>query len=40
MGFFDTLKKGLEKTRNRIFGNIESLFGAYDEVDYVFYVEL
>lgn len=40
MGFFDTLKKGLEKTRNSIVGNIESLFGAYDEVDDDFYEEL
>ena len=28
MGFFDTLKKGLEKTRNSIVGNIESLFAG------------
>ena len=40
MGFFDTLKKGLEKTRNSIVGNIESLFGAYSEVDDDFYEEL
>ena len=40
MGFFDTLKKGLEKTRSSIAGSIESLFGAYDEVDDDFYEEL
>lgn len=30
----------MEKTRNSIVGNIESLFGAYDEVDDDFYEEL
>ena len=40
MGLFDSLKKGLEKTRNSLMGSIEQLFGAYDEVDDDFYEEL
>ena len=40
MGLFDSLKKGLEKTRNNLMGGIEQLFGAYDEVDDDFYEEL
>lgn len=40
MGLFDSLKKGLEKTRNSLLGSIEQLFGAYDEVDDDFYEEL
>lgn len=40
MGLFDSLKKGLAKTRNHILGNIEALFGAYDEVDDDFFDEL
>ncbi len=40
MGLFDSLKKGLEKTRNNLMGGIEQLFGAYDEVDNDFYEEL
>lgn len=40
MGLFDALKKGLAKTRNNFLGNIEALFGAYDEVDDDFFDEL
>ncbi len=40
MGLFDKLKKGLTKTRNHILGNIEALFGAYDEVNDEFFDDL
>lgn len=32
MGLFDKLKKGLEKTRNSIMGNIGSVFSSYEEI--------
>ena len=40
MGLFDSLKRGLSKTRNRFLGSLEALFGAYDEVDDDFFDEL
>ena len=40
MGLFSTLKKGLEKTRNSIMGNISSVFSSYKEIDEDFYEEL
>ena len=40
MGLFSALKKGLEKTRNSIMGNITSVFSSYKEIDEDFYEEL
>lgn len=40
MAFFDKLKQGLAKTRNNITVKIETLFGAYKEVDDDFLDEL
>lgn len=40
MGLFSALKKGLEKTRNSIMGNISSVFSSYKEIDEDFYEEL
>ena len=40
MGWFESLRRGLSKTRNRFLGSLESLFGAYDEVDDDFFDEL
>ena len=40
MGLFDKLKKGLEKTRNSIMGNIGSVFSSYEEIGEDFYEEL
>ena len=40
MGLFDSLKRGLSKTRNRFLGSLEALFGAYDEVDDDFFDEV
>ena len=40
MGLFSALKKGLEKTRNSIMGNISNVFSSYKEIDEDFYEEL
>ncbi len=40
MAFFDKLKQGLAKTRNNIAVKIETIFGAYKEVDDEFFDEL
>ncbi len=40
MGFFESLKKGLAKTRNSLMSGFDVLFGAYDEVDDAFFEEL
>ena len=40
MAFFEKLKQGLAKTRNNLMVNIESIFGAYKEVDDEFLEEL
>ena len=40
MGLFESLRRGLSKTRNRFLGSLEALFGAYDEVDDDFFDEL
>ena len=40
MVLFDKLKKGLEKTRNSIMGNIGSVFSSYEEIGEDFYEEL
>lgn len=40
MGFFDKLKKGLEKTKNALFAPIEDLFSSYEKVDDDFMEEL
>lgn len=39
-GFFSRLKKGLEKTRKNITFGLDSVFGAYDELDDDFFEEL
>ncbi|MBQ5960561.1 MAG: signal recognition particle-docking protein FtsY [Firmicutes bacterium] len=40
MGFFESLKRGLAKTRNSLMSGFDVLFGAYDEVDDDFFEEL
>ncbi|MGI5900310.1 MAG: signal recognition particle-docking protein FtsY [Christensenellales bacterium] len=40
MAFFEKLKQGLAKTRNNLVVNIETIFGAYKEVDDNFFEEL
>lgn len=40
MGFFDKLKSGLEKTKNAIFGQLNSMFRAFVKVDEDFLEEL
>ena len=37
MAFFETLRRGLSKTRNHIAGGIENVMGAYSQVDDDFY---
>jgi len=39
-GFFNKLKKGLEKTRKNITYGLDSVFGAYDELDDEFFEDL
>ncbi len=40
MGFFDKLKNGLSKTKNAIFGKIDSLFKSFRHVDEELFEEL
>ena len=40
MGFFEKLKAGLAKTKNAIFGKIDSLFKSFRRVDEELFEEL